>query len=213
MADLERIEAQKNIEDLKRKLEVGHLSSNEKLKLAALYASIDEELSAIEIYEEILSENPNIFEAKMWLAWFLNLYNFGQKERIEKAISLAKEISSTSNSYQAAGHQILVALSYEESQQTKIDRILELECSVRHAPEWYFNNRYLAEEYEKRGELKDALKYYEIALSNLIDGFDPEWDKNKRMFEDQITGRPRGEFQRKGLEKHIEKLRVEVKGS
>ncbi len=190
----------------KRKEE--NITIEEKLELAMLYIDLKEGEQALTIYEEILGEDPQNAQAKMWFAHFNLIYRDYLKENIYASLKLAEEIIKLGDEMAAVGYMIKSFSLNQLAQTDRRDEQIEaLQKSVQLCPDWNFNHEHLAILYDKEGRIVEAIEQYEKAGENYIDDFDPDWGPIKRYFEAVITGRVVGELHKRGRLRKIEELR------
>ena len=199
---------QEEFKILENKRKRGILAIEEKLELAMLNVELEEGEQALTIYEEILGEDPQNAQAKMWYAHFNLHYRSHLEENIYVSLKLAEEIIMLGDEMAAFGYDIK-SHGLDELGQTdrRNEQIEALQKSVQLCPHWNFNHEHLAILYEKEGRVLEAIEQYEKAGENYIDDFDPDWKPTKRYFEAVITGRIVGELHKRGRLRKIEELR------
>lgn len=174
------------IQRLEANLDLSLNSVDDLMQLALLYMEpAHREEEAIQLLEAVISRDPLIGEARIWLAYVLLHYKMDSVS-LSRAIEVLTPLLEDPTFDGPAS--MMVAEVLEEQGADLGDRIQFLEMSVAKEPSWVNNRQDLAWAYSASGRSEDARRQLELALGS-VRRANPAWGVHRRNFEESITGR------------------------
>jgi predicted Zn-dependent protease len=184
----------------------GLSSAEQKLEIAVLTYELSDQDRAIELLQEILSDDPCNSQARVWLVCAL-MHNERLWSQHREILAFADRIAQESPGEMAGAalyFKACVTMNLKIGTLNDVIRILEE--SVKQAPNWVGNQHELASKLLLSGDNVGALEYYRQALKNMVYE-NPEWSLYQYIWESTVTYRVAGFYHRKEIEDRIEEIK------
>jgi|GEM_PF-7058450 len=180
---------------LEQKLANGTISAKEKIALANWLAdAVHDEDRAVQLFHEMIDEDPRNVWARYWLAYFLYVrYPLGGEEALLKAKSLL-EVRSEDEDCSSASMVLLLNIENLLRRENNLGEedihhsmeVVQKATDMR--PEWPNHHHHLASLYQRTRQYDGELVELQRAQS-LLYGKDVEVDPLDFDFEELVTGR------------------------